>query len=161
MKNVNNPPRPYTSNYASDITIRPVVAGGSTAACHYFGEGSGRAKKPALPNSGIDDCGGSRRRRHRRAGVGGLHKRRCRDRMCAGHSPGRWSRRTVGGARLPLVLRRPVVLRRRLGCRRDTAAHTPGPPGRRRWYRSTLSKVHQHPQPRSPECSSVASLAPA
>jgi len=133
------------------------VVGGSCGGGPPTSErGSGRAKKPTLPCFGIDDGGGSRRDRHLRhrvTRVCGLRRCRERDGVCAGHCPGRWSRCTHGGAVLPRLLRRPVVLRRRLGPRRRHLASTsPNPPWRRRWYRRrryrsrSLSKVPYHPR---------------
>jgi hypothetical protein len=115
--------------------------------------GSGRAKKPTLPCFGIDNGGTSRRHRHRVSRVCGLRRCRERDGVCAGHCPRRWTQRPDGWAVLPRLLRRPVVLRRRLGPRRRHLASTsPNPPWRRRWYRRrryrsrSLSKVPYHPR---------------
>jgi len=108
--------------------------------------GSDRAKKPTLPCFGIDDDGDARRHRHLRyrvTRVCGLQRCGVCNRVCAGRSSRRWSYTAVGGALLPQLLCRPLVLRRRLGSRRRPP-HSSGSPRR---YRSTsLSKVPYHPR---------------
>ena len=63
--------------------------------------------------------------------------------MCAGDRARRWSERPVGRAGLPLLLLRPLVLRRRLGHGRHLgsrkARYRRSRAPRRRWYRSTSS----------------------
>ena len=123
------------------------VVGGSCGSGPPTSErGSGRAKKPTLPCFGIDDDGDARRHRHLRyrvTRVCGLQRCGVCNRVCAGRSSRRWSYTAVGGALLPRLLCRPLVLRRRLGSRRRPP-HSSGSPRR---YRSTsLSKVPYHPR---------------
>ena len=123
------------------------VVGGSCGSGPPTSErGSDRAKKPTLPCFGFDDGGGSRRHRHcvRRAPSADCTSAGAATVCAQGTVRGGGPDARHGGAVLPLLLCRPVVLRRRLGCRCRSCLHPPGSPG---WYRSTsLSKVPYHPR---------------
>jgi hypothetical protein len=119
------------------------ITNGPTARNHEPG-GSSHAAEAKLPEFGSGTCVYSRRHRGRFAGVGGLRRQWRSDGMRSRRRPRRWPH--PPNRRVPLILRRPVVLRRRLGPRRsrssaasaDTADTTPR--WRRWWrYRSTLS----------------------
>ena len=108
-------------DWVTRITLRVHDSGTESAGVCGGGppimqRGSSRAIKTALPDIGIaaGDCA-RQASSSRFAGVGGLHQRRGIHRVCPGDGARRWSERPDRGAGLPLLLRRPLVLRRRLG----------------------------------------------
>ena len=96
-----------------EYRFRRVVDSGSTVAGHPR-EGSSRATETLLPEFGSCSYVCARRCPVCVAGVGGLHECRLCHRVCAGRRPRGWSDTAVRDG-LPLLLCRPVVLRRRLG----------------------------------------------
>jgi hypothetical protein len=112
------------------------IANGPTARDHKPG-GSSHAAEAKLPEFGSGTCVYSRRHRGRFARGGRLRRQRRSDRLRPGRRPRRWPHSP--NRRVPVILRRPVVLRRRLGPRRNrssaTSANTAPTPGWRRWWR--------------------------